>query len=65
MQVEQERDSLLKRKEHLESRLVDIIGPPLPSTDVNVPIVREESHWDHVMKELVGHLIMIILHIAK
>jgi hypothetical protein len=53
MEVESEREKLMARRVHLESRLQDIIGPPLPA-EANAPFEKTETHWDHVMKELVS-----------
>lgn len=60
MQAEAERENLLAKKADLESRLQDIIGPPLPS-DANPPLVREEAHWDCVMKELVSDILLKLI----
>lgn len=52
-------EKLLARRAHLENRLQEIIGPPLPPQG-SAPVEKIETHWDHVMKELVSKCMILV-----
>ena len=51
---------MVKKKEVTEKRLEKIVGPRLPkkSQDSTDTEARPESHWDHLLKEMVMCLVL-------
>lgn len=52
-------DALVNRKGAIQKRLSEINGSNIPVEDVDNAIVRQDVHWDFVLKEMVCVFVFI------